>query len=566
MSTEVNAYVGIRQQLSRRLLPLVTIIGLLITLVAPVSYFFIEHRNLKRVATLYARDLAEKMRELAVVTPDLWKYQSYKFIDIINRFHPALEVVDIGIFDENMLPITGYVYREESQNSWSELEVREELINTLVSAPIFFNNHRVGTIKLLVSDANLRKNTIMIALVSSCIGIILAVVVYRYPVGIVGRLETSLEELVNRVQQSERNYRSLVNNIPDVIWSADQQGNTVFMSPNAQRVFGYTPDEINKDPSLWHGSIHPDDLEGVKDAFVSLFIQGGTFDVEYRLRNKVGEWRWLHDRAIGTYERNGVIYADGIVSDVTVRKRAEEALTLQGQELVRSNAELEQFAYVASHDLQEPLRMVTSYMQLLSRRYKGKLDTDADEFITFAVDGAIRMQRLINDLLLYSRVGTKRKDLEPTDCNIILKYAVENLQEAINESGARIDASNLPTINGDSVQLIQLFQNLLGNAVKFRGEKPPIVTVHAERQGKQWLFSVRDNGIGIEAKNFERIFQIFQRLHDRSSYPGTGIGLSVSKKIVERHGGRIWLESEPKSGTTFFFTLPTVNDDLSGQE
>jgi PAS domain S-box-containing protein len=558
--SETDIFIGIRQQLSRRMLPLVTIMGLLITLIAPVTYFVIEHQNLKRVATLYARDLAEKMRDLARETPGLWKYQSYKFMEIVNTFHPGLEVEDIAILDEKSTPIPGYVYREYSSKQWLPLTIREDFVDTLVTAPIQFNNRQVGTIALRVSDRYLHRNSLIIGIVSSCVGIILAVIAFRYPVGIVGKLETSLEELISRVQQSERNYRSLVNNIPDVIWSADQRGNTVFISPNLQRIFGYTPEEVNRDPSLWHGSIHPDDLERVKDAFVSLFILGGSFDVEYRLRRKDGEWIWLHDRAIGTYEREGVIYADGIVTDVTVRKQAEEKLALQGQELIRSNAELEQFAYVASHDLQEPLRMVTSYMQLISRRYKGKLDADADEFINFAVDGAMRMHRLINDLLLYSRVGTKRKALEPTDCNIILKCALDNLQEAISESNARIEAAHLPIIYGDSVQLIQLFQNMLGNACKFRSNEPPVITIRAEPQGIWWTFSVHDNGIGIEEKHFDRIFQIFQRLHDRDSYPGTGIGLSVCKKIVERHGGKIWLESKPREGTTFYFTLPAIQE------
>lgn len=245
------------------------------------------------------------------------------------------------------------------------------------------------------------------------------------------------------------------------------------------------------------------------------------------------------------------------------RRRTEEAMEERSRELARSNAELEQFAYAVSHDLREPLRMVHVYLQLLGKRYQGKLDKDADEFIGFAVDGATRMQRLINDLLLYSRVGSKGKEPQPIDSHAGLRHALDNLQETIQESGAVIDAAPLPMVMGDEGQLIQLFQNLIANAIKFRGDAPPRVAVMAEPHGGEWLFSVRDNGIGIEEKNFARIFQIFQRLHDRDSYPGTGIGLAVCKKIVERLGGRIWLKSELNQGTTFYFTLARVKGDIS---
>jgi PAS domain S-box-containing protein len=245
------------------------------------------------------------------------------------------------------------------------------------------------------------------------------------------------------------------------------------------------------------------------------------------------------------------------------RKRTEELLEKKSAELQRSNQELEQFAYIASHDLQEPLRMVSSYVQLLAKRYQGKLDADADEFIGYAVDGATRMQRLINDLLLYSRVGTRGKPFEPIDSYQALAAALDNLQLALVDSGAAVSHGPLPTVMADGSQLTQLFQNLVGNAIKFHGEAPPQVHVSARRQDKEWLFSVRDNGIGIAREDFERIFVIFQRLHGRGDYPGTGIGLAVCKRIVERHGGKIWLESEPGQGTTFLFTLPAPRAENS---
>ena len=238
------------------------------------------------------------------------------------------------------------------------------------------------------------------------------------------------------------------------------------------------------------------------------------------------------------------------------RRRAEQQLARYAGELARSNAELEQFANVASHDLQEPLRMVSSFTQLLGKRYRGKLDQDADEFIGYAVDGATRMQQLINDLLAYSRVGTRGKPFKPADCKVIFREARDNLMKAIEESGAVITQDPFPMVLGDEVQLIQLFQNLVANAIKFRSQEPIQIQVSAEKRGQEWVFAIKDNGIGIAPEQQERIFSIFQRLHHRSEYPGTGIGLAICKKIVERHGGRIWVESQPGEGSTFYFSIP----------
>ncbi|MSP38947.1 MAG: GHKL domain-containing protein [Deltaproteobacteria bacterium] len=236
--------------------------------------------------------------------------------------------------------------------------------------------------------------------------------------------------------------------------------------------------------------------------------------------------------------------------------RANQGLQQREAELTTSNEELQQFAYVASHDLQEPLRMITSYTTLLAKRYKGKLDADADEFIGFAVDGAKRMQGLIQDLLTYSRVGSKGNEFVPTDCESVLSTTLKSLAVAIAESGAEIHHDPLPTVRGDVGQLGQLFQNLIGNAIKYRNGNAPEVHLSCHKQGNEWRFSVKDNGIGIDPQFAEKVFVIFQRLHTREEYEGTGIGLAVCKKIVERHGGKIWLESEPGKGSTFYFTLP----------
>jgi signal transduction histidine kinase len=236
------------------------------------------------------------------------------------------------------------------------------------------------------------------------------------------------------------------------------------------------------------------------------------------------------------------------------RKALEESIA----ELARSNADLQQFAYVASHDLKEPLRMVASYTQLLARRYKGKLDADADEFIRYAVDGANRMQWLINDLLAYSRVTAQDHVYEAVDCNKVLEEVLSDLLVSVEENRAVVTHDPLPTVMADGGQLGQLFQNLIGNAIKFHGKEPPHVHVSIERKPNEWLFSVRDNGVGLDPQYAERIFVIFQRLHDREEYPGTGIGLAICKKVVERHGGRIWVVSQIGQGATFHFTLPIV--------
>ena len=252
-----------------------------------------------------------------------------------------------------------------------------------------------------------------------------------------------------------------------------------------------------------------------------------------------------------------------IVRDITQRKRAEEKLAQTLVDLERSNKELQQFANVASHDLQEPLRMVASYTQLLEKRYKGRLDSDADDFIQFAVDGATRMQKLINDLLSYSRVGARTTPFEPTDCHSVLQEAIANLDITIRENDATITHDELPTVLGDPAQMRQLFQNLIGNAIKFRSEQASGVHVSAEEKENEWVFFVRDNGIGIDPQYHDRIFVLFQRLHSQGDHPGTGIGLAICRKIVERHGGRIWVESEFGKGSTFYFTMPIRASEAS---
>jgi signal transduction histidine kinase len=241
------------------------------------------------------------------------------------------------------------------------------------------------------------------------------------------------------------------------------------------------------------------------------------------------------------------------------RKRAQATLQERLDQLARSNEELERFAYVASHDLQEPLRMVVSYMQLLKERYHGQLDERADRYIDYAVDGGKRMQQLINDLLTYSRAGRGERPFEPVDLNRLADDVLRGLRVAIDEAGARVTRGELPTVVADASQLGQLLQNLFGNAIKYRSpEREPVVALEAERVDDEWRFALRDNGIGIDARFLERVFIIFQRLHRKEEYAGTGVGLAICRRVVERHGGRIWVESEPGRGSSFFFTLPAA--------
>ncbi|MEK7297689.1 MAG: ATP-binding protein, partial [Planctomycetota bacterium] len=285
---------------------------------------------------------------------------------------------------------------------------------------------------------------------------------------------------------------------------------------------------------------------------------GEEFPIELSLSGVQIKGKWNAIGIIRDITERKILNAR-LLAEIEGRKKVQERLKHLIKELERSNAELQQFAYVASHDLQEPLRMVSSYTQLLRRRYKGKLDADADEFIAFAVDGAARMQMLINDLLEYSRVSTKGKEFEKVNCLNIFDHAISNLRIAIEECGAVITHDEFPTVMADTLQFTQLFQNLLGNAIKFRGKEPPRIHISVAQKEGEWLFSIRDNGIGIDPQYVDRIFVIFQRLHSKEEYPGSGIGLAICKKIVERHGGLIWVESEPGKGATFHFTIPMVN-------
>jgi PAS domain S-box-containing protein len=353
-------------------------------------------------------------------------------------------------------------------------------------------------------------------------------------------------------------------------WELDVANNLLTWSDEVYRIFGLQPQEFKATYEAFLEAVHPDDRKAVDEAYSGSLRDGKDgYEIEHRLVRKLtGEVRIVQEKCGHIRDRSGrIIRSIGMVHDITELKRAELEIREMNEslenkvaertaELTRSNADLQQFAYVASHDLQEPLRNVASCLQLLEKKYKNNLDAKADQYIHYAVESSVRMKTLILDLLTYSRIGTKGKPPLPVNCEQIVDQTVKNLRSAISETGAVITHDPLPTIFADDAQLSQVFQNLIGNGIKFRREEQPHIHVSAVKNKKEWIFSVKDNGIGIESRHLDRIFVIFQRLHKRSQYGGTGIGLAIVKKVVERHNGRVWVESEVGSGTTFHFTIP----------
>jgi len=365
---------------------------------------------------------------------------------------------------------------------------------------------------------------------------------------------------------SEERYRAIVDNVGIGISIIDREMR--ILSTNARMGEWYPNVDFNAKPVCYRAYNDPPRDGICSYCPTALTLQDGLLHESIAYAPSGDEIR--NFRIISTAlsdERGNVTAAIEMVEEITERVRAEEELKRhrdhleklvaeRTEDLVRSNHDLQQFAYVASHDLQEPLRMVSSYLQLLERRYKDRLDSDANDFINFAVDGAARMQRMIQDLLSYARVQTKGNPFAPVDLEAVMEEALKNLQLAISESGAAVTHDHIPPVLADESQLLMLFQNIIGNAIKFRGAEPPKIHISAVADDKAWRFTVQDNGIGFDAKDAERIFGVFQRLHAHHDYPGTGIGLAVARRIVERHGGRIWAEGNPGRGAAIHFTLP----------
>jgi PAS domain S-box-containing protein len=358
---------------------------------------------------------------------------------------------------------------------------------------------------------------------------------------------TDIHDL-KQAEDALRQQAEIIDHTHDAVIATDLDGLVTSWNKGAERLFGYAAAEIIGHSVLL---LFPEELQAEFSPRVMAPLQEhGQHELETRQNRKSGGECDIHlSLSLRRDQQGSPAGIIGYAIDITARKQAEEAVR-------RVNEELQQFAYIVSHDLNEPLRMISSYVKLLARNYQGKLDTAADEYIAFAVDGAQRMRQMITDLLAYTRAGGQDLKVALVDCEALLTRVGNDLQMAIKENDATITHDPLPTVPGDATRLGQVWQNLIGNALKFHSEVPPHVHISAQREDQLWRFSVRDNGIGIDPTHADRIFQVFQRLHTRDEYQGTGIGLAICKKIVERHGGKIWVESAPGHGSTFHFTLP----------
>jgi PAS domain S-box-containing protein len=369
------------------------------------------------------------------------------------------------------------------------------------------------------------------------------------------RHEAELARKTTALRSNEEQLRSYLEAAAQAFVVASEDGQIVMVNHAAEEMFGHTREDLlGRGLDLILPSIYRDVAPDQHAAYLAGPRRRVLGEIFGRRKNGA---EFAAEVGLSTVETPDGMLALALISDVHERKRHSDELAAANAELRRSNTELEQFAYVASHDLQEPLRMITSYLNLLDRRARGKLDEDSEEFLRYAVNGAERMKSLIRDFLQVSRISRQALQLDSTSADSMVQTAFSNLTGSIEESHATIAIGPLPSIPADPVLLAQVFQNLVGNAIKFRGPRRPEIRISAREQGGEWIFSVRDNGIGIESQHAERIFQIFERLHEASEYPGSGIGLAVSKKIVERHGGRIWVESEHGAGSTFHFAIPT---------
>lgn len=359
------------------------------------------------------------------------------------------------------------------------------------------------------------------------------------------------------LRESEDRFRQLADAAPVMIWMTNADGACIGVSRAWCTFTGRgTEKELG---SGWLEGVHPEDHVAFMDCYSTAQEARSGFRIEYRHRQHDGTFRWLLNVGVPRLNRAGeVLGFIGSCTDLTDRHQAELALRDRTLDLERSNSDLERFAYVASHDLQEPLRMVTSFTQLLAKKYKGTLDASADEFIGYAVEGATRMQRLIEDLLEYSRVSAQRPATIDVQASRSLETALKNIQVVVKQRGAIITSDPLPVVRANPGQLVLVFQNLLSNAIKFTHPLQPRVHVGVERADQHWVFSVTDQGIGIEPKHFDRLFVMFQRLNSREDFPGNGIGLAVCKVIIEQQRGRIWVESTPGVGTTVRFSLPAA--------
>jgi len=369
------------------------------------------------------------------------------------------------------------------------------------------------------------------------------------------------EKAEQALRQREQKYRELYDLAPIGYHEIDSACAIVQVNQAETEMLGYSKDELIG-RSVLELIVERDKAQAaIRHKLSGELPPGKSYERTLKRKNGTTFAALLSDRILR--DDHGHVYGiRTVIEDITQRKQVEKSLQRYARELTRSNSDLQRFAYVASHDLQEPLRMVNSYMDLLVRRYKDNLSAEAQEFITFAIDGARRMQRLIDDLLRFSRVSTRSYEWQDVELSTVISDVLANLQVALEESQAEVNVESLPTLVADTSLLAQLFQNLLGNAIKFRGKEPPRIHISCDDAGDFWQLSIRDNGIGLDGSQADRIFEIFQRLHRSEQYSGTGIGLAICKRIVERHGGQIWVKSTPGQGATFFFTLPKQGHPL----
>jgi PAS domain S-box-containing protein len=536
------------------------------------EYALIRQDGSEMIATIrvaLVRDAAEKALQLVATIEDITerKRSQEQLLLLSKAVESASDAIAITdsygrstYHNPAFIELFGFSASDLAAVGGPQVLYRDASVAAEVFDTIFREGSWQGEVEMLSTQGVTRQIFLRVDAIQDATGEIIARVgVYRDI--------TDRKQAIDALAESEERFRTLADTAPVLIWLADPHGNYTFFN---QTWLEFTGRKIEQEQGQgWMSQIHPDDFQHCLREYLNAIEQSEPFRLLYRLRRKDGEYRWLLNTGVPCKTPGGNLAGYiGSCIDISDRKKLEEELAERAKQLEQSNAELEQFAYVASHDLQEPLRTIASYTQLLARRYEGQLDEKADKYIHYVVDGAQRMQTLIDDLLKYSRVSTSRQELQPVDCQEILEQAIGHLKVAIRQAGAEVSLDptcpRLPVVLGDATQLLQLFQNLISNGIKYRQpEVKPVVQIAAKpSQFKNsvgcWLFAVKDNGIGIDPQHRDRIFLIFQRLHTRNEYPGTGIGLAVCHKIVERHQGQIWVESQLGQGATFYFTLPQV--------
>ena len=498
----------------------------------------------------------------------------------------SAQILTILAFLISLLALAGYTYNVSSLytvSRYTSMAVHTAVAFTLLSAALLFAHPDRGLMRLVVSNTvggvlvrRFLPAVIVIPILFGWLGLrgqeaglygtefdlVLIVVSGIVTLSVIILWNArSLDRIdVERKQAltiSNELFQGLFESAPDAVIVVNREGKIVRVNALVRKMFGYDRGDLIHQPIevLIPQRFKGRHVEHRLGYVASPRVRPMGTGLDLYAKRKDGT-EFPVDITLGPLRTNDGEVVLCTVRDITERKKTEAALARHAQELARSNAELEQFAYVASHDLQEPLRMISSFTQLIERRYRDKLDNDANDFINYAVNGANKLQTMINDLLEFSRVGTRGKSFEATDTHSALGQAMANLGAVIEESGAVITNDELPTVVADSAQLVRLFQNLIGNAMKFRSEHQPLIHISAKEKPSEWQFSVRDNGIGIASEYHKRIFVIFQRLSGKEEHGGTGIGLAICKRIVERHGGKIWVESGDGKGSTFYFTIP----------